>query len=419
MKTAIKRICIFTYMFMLLAVSGNPFFSLTDNKSKYIFISFVVLLAIWHHDFFNPKKGIVYYQFLLFFVLLFIFQRLTLGYLSIESAIGFIAKITLGYIIVRFLGRNFKYAYLQVMFFVSIISLLGYAWNILGYDIPYLQYIPATSEYAFDEGRNLILFHQNGEGLRNSGMFWEPGVFGCYICLLFALYLGNIRNLIRTNKWKLLIILIALITTFSTTAYIVLFIIGVATIYIEYSKRYGPYVLVILMGFGILAYFTYENTDFLKDKIDSQIYEASKRDVGEFAPDRISAFLFDLHYIKKHPLIGNAYDTSTRFADHPSLQDEVLGHGNGFSDFVASMGILSLLFYSFYILKNNKYYPILFLIIIFTLLQGEPLLNYTFFLSLPFVFAYEKLFYRSVKLSSKLYYESVDNKTLNSINIKA
>lgn len=398
MKPLFKRINIYFYMFLLLAVSGNPFFSIENTKGKILFIVLVILLGLRHHSFFNPKKGIIYYQFLLFFVVLFIFQRLTLGYLSVESAMAFLCKITLGYIIIRYLGKNFKYAFLQVIFVISLISLVGYAWNVLGNDIAFLYFTPATGEYNFDEGRNLILFHQNGDGLRNSGMFWEPGVFGCYICLLFALYLGNIRNLVRTNKWKILIILIAFITTFSTTAYIVLFFIGLATIYIEYSRKYGPLVLLFLSGFALFAYLTYEKNDFLKDKIQNQIEVAFNRDVGEFAPDRISAFLFDIYYIKKHPLVGNAYHESTRFADHASLHEEVLGHGNGFSDFVASMGVLSLLFYSFYILKYNKNYPILFLAIIFILLQGEPLLNYTFFLSLPFVFLYAEQAFIKVRL---------------------
>ena len=377
-------------MFLLLALSGNPFFSIVDDTTKYMFIGFVLLLVAKHHTYFNLKKEYIYYRFILFFALIFLFQRLVLGFVSVPSAIAFLARITFGYILIRYLGHNFKYAFLQVMFVISLISLFGFAWNTLGHDIPFITYTPPTDPYFDNSGRDLILFHQNGPGVRNSGMFWEPGVFACYICLLFLLYLGNIRQLLKTNRWKILIILVALITTYSTTGYIVLFIIGIATIYFEYKKKYGPFVLPILISFALIAYFTYENTDFMKEKMDSQFNAASKRDEGEFAPDRLSALLFDLHYIQKQPLIGNGYDVSTRFADHPSLQKEVLGHGNGFSDFLASMGILSLLFYSFYIVRYNKNHPVLFLVALFTLLQGEPLLNFPLFLTIPFIFIYER-----------------------------
>jgi hypothetical protein len=385
-------------MFLFLALSGNPFFSITGDTSKYLFVAFVLFLVLKHRIYFDLTKGIIFYWFLLFFSVLFVFQKMVLGFLSYPSAIAFLSKITFGYIVIRFLGHNFKYAYFQLIFFISIISLIGYLWNVLGYDIPAVYLIERTDLYSDNSGRNIILFHQNASGLRNSGMFWEPGAFACYICLAFLFYLGKIRTLLKHHRFKVLIILLALITTYSTTGYVVLFILCLATIYFEYSRKYGKLVLPLLLVFSLVAYGVYENTDFLKDKIEGQFMEASNRDQGEFAPDRMSALLFDIHYIKKHPLVGNGYDSSTRFADHPALQKEVLGHGNGFSDFLASMGVLSLLFYSFYVFKYNKNHGVLFLMAIFILLQGEPLLIYPLFLSLPFVFIYEKYNRRIINL---------------------
>ncbi len=385
-----KKLTVYLYTFLFVAMSGNPLFSISGDSSKYIFIAFVLLLVAKHHTYFNVNKGIIYYRFFVFYALIFLFQKLVLGFVSFPSTIAFMARITLGYIIIRHVGYNFKYAFFQIIFMVSLISLFGFAWNSLGQNIPPLYYTPPVDQYFDNSGRNIILYHQNGPGHRNSGMFWEPGVFACYICLAFLFYLGNIRILLKHHKWKVVIVLVALITTYSTTGYIVLFIIGIATIYIEYKKKYGPFVLPILIAFGLIAYITYENTDFMKEKMNDQVAAASKRDEGEFAPDRMSALLFDLHYIGKRPFVGNGYDVSTRFADHPALQKEVLGHGNGFSDFLASMGILSFLFYLFYIIRYNKNYPVIFVICIIFLLQGEPLLNYPLFLCLPFVFIYDE-----------------------------
>ncbi len=393
-----KKITVYLYTFLFVAMSGNPLFSISDDTSKYVFIAFVLVLVAKHHTYFNLNKGIVYYRFFAFYVLIFLFQKLVLGFVSFPSTIAFMARITLGYIIIRYVGHNFKYAFFQIMFIVSLISLFGFMWNFLGKNIPYIYYTPAADIYSDNSSRNIIFYNQHGSGGRNSGMFWEPGAFACYICLTFLFYLGHIRTLLKLHKWKVIIILIALITTFSTTGYIVLFIIGIATIYIEYKKKYGAFVLPILITFGLIAYITYQNTEFMKDKMDHQVEAASQRDQGEFAPDRMSAFLFDLHYIGKHPLVGNGFHTTTRFADHPSLQKENLGHGNGFSDFLASMGILSFLFYLFFIVRYNKNYPVIFVICIIVLLQGEPLLNYPLFLCLPFVFIYDEHNRRTVNL---------------------
>lgn len=390
MNLSKKKITIYLYTFLFVAMSGNPLFSPIDDTAKYLFVAFVLLLAVWHHTYFNFNKGIRYYGFFGFFGLIFLFQKLVLGFVSLPSVIAFMARITLGYIIIRYVGHNFKYAYFQIIFLVSLVSIFGYAWNALGMDIPAVYVMERTAEWSDNSARNIILFNQHSSGQRNSGMFWEPGAFACYICLAFLFYLGNIRTLVKLHKWKVLIVLVALITTYSTTGYIVLFILGIATIYMEYKKKYGPFVLPILFTFGLIAYIIYENTDFMKEKMDQQVAAASQRDQGEFAPDRMSALLFDLHYIGKHPLIGNGFHVSTRFADHPALQKEVLGHGNGFSDFLASMGILSFLFYLYFIARYNKNHPAIFIIGILFLLQGEPLLNYPLFLSLPFVFIYDE-----------------------------
>lgn len=393
-----KKITVYLYTFLFVAMSGNPLFTISDDTSKYIFIAFVLLLVAKHHTYFSLNKGIIYYRFFAFFTLVFVFQKLVLGFVSVPSTIAFMARITLGYIIIRYVGYNFKYAFFQIIFIVSLISLFGFAWNAIGMDIPAVYVSETTAQYSDNSSRNLVLFNQHANGQRNSGMFWEPGAFACYICLAFLFYLGNIRTLLAHHKWKVIIILVALITTYSTTGYIVLFIIGIATIYIEYKKKYGAFVLPILLAFGLIAYTTYENTDFMKEKMNDQVTAASQRDEGEFAPDRMSALLFDLYYIGKHPLVGNGMHSSTRFADHPALQKEDLGHGNGFSDFLASMGVLSFLFYLFYIIRYNKNHPAIFVIGIIFLLQGEPLLSYPLFLCLPFVFIYDEHNRRTVNL---------------------
>lgn len=400
MNKQFKIITIYFYIFLLVAFSGNPIFSPTDDVfSRLTLAALVLILAIRHISYFDLKKGYQFYIYLIFFIVIFLLQKIFLGFVSTFGTIGFLSKITLGYVVIRYVGNNFKFAYFNLIFIISLISLFGYAWNYLGNDIPAIYIEENTALYSDNSGRNILLFHQHSDGLRNSGMFWEPGAFACYINLAFLFYIGKIKPLIENNKLKVIIILLALLTTYSTTGYIVLFFIGITTIYIEYSKRYGILIIPVLILFSLIALITYKNSEFLKAKIDNQLEVASYRDKGEFAPDRISAFLFDIHYIKKHPLIGNGLHSKTRFVDHPWLQGETLGHGNGFSNFLASMGLLSLFFYSFFILKSNRNYSWVFIFGVFTLLQGEPLMNFPLFLSLPLIFIYEKHYRRTFNLS--------------------
>lgn len=388
MKIKPKKIQRYIYIFLLLALSGNPFFSLGEDSSQYIFAGFVLLMAIKHHGYFNIKRSKLFFAFILVFSGIFFLQSIVLSFISIPGAIGFLLKITLGYIIIRFVGEQFKITYFKVLYFVSFISLIGYMWNLYGADIPNL--LNDSSKL-----KSIVFFTQNADGLRNSGMFWEPGAFACYICLGFLLYLGNIRELSKNQPFKVIIIFLALITTYSTTGYFVLFFIGFMTILLEFHSKYRILVIPVAGLFIVATFAIYENVEFLKDKVDQQFENTVNKDSDDFSPDRFGAFLFDWHYIKKRPFVGNGLHESTRFADHPWLQGEALGHGNGFSNFLATMGVLSLLFYSFYIIKYNNQHPWLFLFAIFILLQGEQLMNYPLFLSLPFIFIYENN-YRSI-----------------------
>lgn len=399
MKINSKKIVNRIYLFLLFAFSGNPFFTSGGEIAQYIFSAFVLFLAINHHKYFNLKKTSLFYIYILFFVLIFLFQKLVLGFISVPGAIAFLLKITLGYIVIRYVGKYFSITYFSVLYFISIISLIGYLYNFSGFDIP--NVITDSSKT-----KSIIFFTQNGDGLRNSGMFWEPGAFACYICLGFLLYLGNIRELLQTHRFKVIVILLALITTFSTTGYLVLFAIGFSTILLEYYKKYRIFKLPLLIVFLSISFFTFENSDFLKNKIESQFENTMQKNTNDFSPDRFGALLFDLQYIKKHPFVGNGLHASTRYADHPWLKDEKLGHGNGFSNFIASMGIFSFLFFSYYVIKYNHHHPWLFLLAVVALLQGEQLMNFSLFLSLPFVFIYENINYH---YKYQILYEEISN----------
>ena len=196
MKIPKKTIEVYLYTFLFAAMSGNPLFSISDDTSKYVFIAFVLVLVARHHTYFNLNKGIIYYRFFAFYAIIFLFQKLVLGFVSFPSTVAFMARITLGYIIIRHIGYNFKYAFFQIIFIVSLVSLFGFAWNFLGMDIPAISVVETTAQYSDNSSRNIILFNQHGDGHRNSGMFWEPGAFACYICLAFLFYLGNIRTLL-------------------------------------------------------------------------------------------------------------------------------------------------------------------------------------------------------------------------------
>ncbi len=381
----------YLYMFLLLAFSGNPFFSPTDDYfSKFTLTVVVGILALRHYAYFDFKSGRLFYITQGFIIFIFCLQHITLGFVSITGIFGFMLKITFGYLVIRYLSVNFRLIYFNLIFFICAISLIGYLWNIFLGDIPALYIIKNSAEYSDNSGRNILVFHQLVDGSRNSGMFWEPGAFAGYINLSFLFFIGQIRRLINFKKIQCFIIFLALVTTYSTTGYLVLFSILGYTLYKEFYRSHGFLVVPLFMVLLSAGIFIYNESPFLKEKVQLQYNLAIEREKDEFAPDRISALFFDTQYILKHPLTGNGLHSKTRYADHPWLIGQTLGHGNGFSNFLASMGVLVFVGYSFLIIKYNSSSPWFFLAGVVVILQGEPLMNFPLFLSLPFIFIYEK-----------------------------
>ena len=367
-------------VFILLIFSGNPSIEFFANtKLLMILVAFVIFIN--NLQFLKLKKNGHLYSFLFFFTTVFSFQYINLGFVSTLGALNFLMKIAFGYVVFMRCGPKSRIIYFNVIYYIAIISLFGFMLNCLGVNMPIK--IDENTYSIFIYNQNLP--HITETGLRNSGMFWEPGAFAIYLNLALLLFTGNLKLLFKKRKWRVIIIITALITTFSTTGYFLFFII-LLHYYLLESRKNKIVSIFVATIFLIFSGYLFKSLPFLKDKALAQYENAQNKDINEFSPDRLGALLFDLHYIKKNPITGNGYHVSTRYVDHPWLADLELGHGNGFSNFLASMGIASMIFYLFYILKFTPYNKFLVLTIVILALQGEQLLNFPLFLALPFIF---------------------------------
>ena len=375
-------------LFLLLAFSGNPVF----NKNKFFLIIFEVLLVtilfFSRIKFeFTFIKRLILYNF--YFLIIFFLQYIVLGFLSFEGVINFYSKILVGAIIIYLLGYSFREKYLRLMSFLGLISIVGFLINLFGIRIP--------SIFEVDNNSSIILFGTCNDlfdagPMRNSGMFWEPGAYSGYILLIPLLYMGDLLELWNLHKKKCIVLLMALLTTLSTTGYVILFLMLIYYLVVKSRQKLLVYMGLPFILAGIYIIFT--QLDFLGEKIESQAKGtnfANNREV-DFSPDRFGAFVFDLHYIIKHPLIGNGLHSKTRYSDHQFLMNDeksgVMAHGNGFSSFTASMGVLSLCVIFLLIYNRfpfSKSDSIFIILMLFLILQGEQFFNYPLFLVLPFI----------------------------------
>jgi hypothetical protein len=405
MKSKVGNKLSYLLLFLLLAFSGNPVF--TQNKLFLIIFGVLLIIALLFSKIkinFLFKKRL--FQYVFYFLIIFFLQYIVLDFVSFEGVINFYFKILVGAIIVYLLGYSFREKYLNLMSFLGVISIVGFLINFFGVRIP--------SIFEVNNNSSIILFGTynaffDAGPMRNSGMFWEPGAYSGYILLIPLFYLGDLNELWNLHKKKCLLMIIVLLTTSSTTGYTTFFLILLYYLMVKSKKKFIVYLGLPFILAGI--YSIYTQVDFLGDKIESQAESSLSSNSGkDFSADRFGAFAFDIYYINKHPLIGNGIHSKTRYADHQYLiTDEDSGirsHGNGFSNFVASMGIVSmiLLFYLIY-----KRYPfakrdsIFLILIVAIMLQGEQFLNYPLFLVLPFIMIPSKNEFKINKNSTSPY----------------
>lgn len=368
-------------IFTLIAMSGNPLIIRASwNKFFYVLVAVICFLSFLT----KPDYGFYkrYRSFFLCFSFIFLAQYMCFGWNTIMGIMGFFAKSFAGAYLIWVNGERFVYIYTRIMVFIAGVSIILFTLTITGFiEVPDLLHVRGVPDFSS------IGIYIDSAALpkRNIGMFWEPGAFAGYILLVFLLNLGNIKQQIVQHKLAFLILFIALLTTFSTTGYILLFFM---VVYVGFCASKSKILSTIFLVVPILlfSYHIYNQEDFLKEKIVGQYTHSIDMD-GDYDPSRLGALLFDVHYIKKHLLIGNGLHERTRFADHPWLWgDNRPGHGNGFSNFWASMGLLGLLSWGVPVFKSlpfKKMDRMVFILLILLLLQGEQYLNFSLFLGLP------------------------------------
>ncbi|GHV57483.1 hypothetical protein FACS1894182_06430 [Bacteroidia bacterium] len=370
---------------LLIVVSGNPILtSQSWSKTMVVVVGFFLLWFLRSDiksDF--MRKYIIYISLFLF---IYFVQYVNLSFVSVPFIFGFCIKVFIGGIIFQVLKDQFSKYFFNVIFYICLGSIpFFFVHRLLGNSgLPQffvLNECRSIGIYTFLEERGVHY-------IRNSGMFWEPGAFQGFINICLFMNLRRIPYLLKYERLKLVTVIITLLTTQSTTGYITFFVI--CFIYLlSYVKINKISLTIFMLLFLFIGYYAFVQYGFLEEKLQQQYENTLLKDKNEFSPDRFGAFVFDMHYIKKNPLTGNGFHEKTRYSDHPYLQNQKLGHGNGFSNFLACAGILGMFWYLYMIIRFQRKPDSLFLcLIVVVLLQGEQFLNYSFWLGLPFYRSY-------------------------------
>lgn len=328
-------------------------------------------------------------------------QCISFRFCPVYTIGGFFTRLFIGYAVIA-LVDDFPRVFVRAMTGLAILSFVFY--------IPYvmLSLVGGSVEAGVTHISTLLgamnvrrplLLHTFDDGLsyRNFGMFWEPGAFQGYLIIaLVLLTFARERLSARQYRRCFTVLVIAVLTTMSTTGYIALALVMLLQYTWHAEERrsrdirilFGVYVVLPLLIMGsVLAY---TRLPFLGEKIESQLHRLDLRQ-GRWHRGRIGSLVFDWEYVSRRPFTGWGLHSRTRYALHPWMEDSE-GMGNGFADFLAKFGLVGFATWLVPVLAafhrlaaGSKWQTLVGAVILLLLLQGECFLAYPLFLGLAFL----------------------------------
>ena len=388
---------------IIILKSGAVFFQKYDNISTYVLFSLILFyFIIFNKKYLVNKK---YFLFTILIVLASIFPMLIaneysyyLQYVKLALLFLFLSLIPQ---IVNY--DQFRDIYIKLVIFLGITSLIIHF--VIQAKPSIASLFPIIESYGGSVRYNNLLFYlsliTDYPNNRNYSIFYEPGVYQAFlnIAIIFELQKNYLKNLPI-----LFLFVISIITTFSTTGLICLFLVFLILFLNNYKlwrkKRIYIYLFLFpLIFFGLYSGLLYKE---IIEKLSESSYSFFSRSIGS---------LLDIQIFLENPFFGAGYEKYKKMIKYLAFQNyqiDVGGSTNSFTNSLSKFGIIftSLSLFMHYTVglsftKNIFKRGIYFLILTIVLMTEN------FFLS-PFfiVLSYYGLWYfcRNKTIPSNIYF---------------
>jgi hypothetical protein len=298
----------------------------------------------------------------------------------------YLAKIMIAmWLVTYYKGIIFK-KYEDSIYFLTIISLIFYLFQTFIPNVTYefLKSVDLSQNAYPGYYTSIIIYTINnvigfiGFFPHNSGFTWEPGPFATFLDLAIFFNINREKFKLKNNL-RLLIFILALITTQSTTGILGFFVI--VLFFIESKVKSVFFKLISLfIALSIIVYL-FINIPFLQNKIidetkqdSNNLLEASSANSSAFSVGRFASFQLCWIDFQNYPIAGTGGKQALRFGNQ---NGSAVYSANGLANIMAVYGSIGILLFLFLIIKSGKWfsvfyrqrltvvYPVLLLIISF------------------------------------------------------
>lgn len=358
---------IFVYLF-----SGSPYTTInTDLSMLTVLIAFAILPIMLF--FRREKNGKLLLALLLISIMILISMISHSEFYSRAYWRLLAVVIIVSYLIEKYGFRNIVKVYLDIMFFVSIISLIGYL--LLNFT-SLLNNLPSvTNINGVEYGVGIIFNYIKALPERNCGIFWEPGIFASYLALAIAF--ESIINSNSISWFRILVFVVSIITTTSSAGYVLLiFSLGIVLLRGRKLSGYKKLLAIIVVIAIAIVAFNIDNI-ILNTSLAQNKYLIKLTSDRMNQSSRITSIYHNLSIFRKRVLFGAGINS-------------VLNQMSSWADISTStymlsifgvMGSLYTLFiiYGIFSQKNiNIFVKLFFFFILISIVNKEPHINIMF-----------------------------------------
>ena len=375
------------YFLLLFVIAITGFMSFFFMKQLIFYILPIVIYIVYKRHIKYPKS---YKIILLIYFGLFLIQVLV-HHGPISLAFTQILRFYCLSLITLIVMPSFKYTFPRLMYMIALVSLV--LWTLCQVSDGFEQILIRISDFCpelrpadflernTNPSKSIYIYTINTENsIRNSGPFWEPGMFTVFITLamLHNLYSGE-----KLSSFHNIILLLTNITTFSTTGYVASALLIIGYVFLTQKNKLLKIIVLIFLPFLVVQFL---QLDFMQDKIRNDILSADQ------SYSRFGAILYHWEKIKLSPIVGYgandwAVTTMDNYIDNDSVSPNGLSIVPVFWGIPMAILFFILLFKSTYALLSTKsvFIHILSFIIILILVFSQDITNREFFYMLTFM----------------------------------
>lgn len=333
---------------------------LIGSKGNYYVLSDAMLIVFYLVVlyFFTISKDFSKYKnyytiFTLLYILINVFYTFEFGYIELFSTLKSFLKISIGFIVAILIKDKLFDNYESIISKLSLITIPFYIFQCI--DIKSLDSILKILESTMpglnlkgESVTNIFIFTLNQKGsldsiYRNSGFAWEPKGFANMLIIAIIINLFKYKFSLNRNFY---ILIFCLLTTFSTTAYVVGFLSIILLFLINLkNKAYSVFFLLFAISIGyfiITLPFVYAkivNEINSKEKIEA--YENDQSEFKRRSMGRFGSLKMDWNDFKDKPLLGVGMQEYERTQNKNTFLVRV----NGLSDLISRFGIIGIILF--------------------------------------------------------------------------